>query len=315
MTHIFAQRPLELLRERRRIWEMPTAHFPLFETLTMRTSEQGLWLLLREHKRNWETNNRRKTQLPPLYPRRRTSNMRVSATRLWESLRERKRSRAMSMARLPLRKKSVMLIIAPGLCFFIAEARAELGDADDALAIAQRINNADSRARALISVAKAQTRAEDHQSARETFAAALSASRRIDSASFLAAVLRDIAKAQMRAGYVQDARDTFAAALHTARKIQYRDFRAKSLAAIAEAQAGFGDQWPARDAFAEALSVARHVSNADGRPWVFYAVAEAQANVDDFRGAMKTAVEIQVDGVRARALAVIAKILAMREKN
>ena len=199
--------------------------------------------------------------------------------------------------------------------FFIAEARAELGDADDALAIAQRINNADSRARALISVAKAQTRAEDHQSARETFAAALSASRRIDSASFLAAVLRDIAKAQMRAGYVQDARDTFAAALHTARKIQYRDFRAKSLAAIAEAQAGFGDQWPARDAFAEALSVARHVSNADDRPWVFYAVAEAQANVDDFRGAMKTAMEIQVDGVRARALAVIAKILAMREKN
>ena len=63
---------------------------------------------------------------------------------------------------------------------------------------------------------------------------------------------------------------------------------------------------------AAALSTARSIDYADWRTGALHGIAEAQAGSGDFRGAMKTAMELKD---RASVLAAIAKHLAAREKD
>ena len=232
----------------------------------------------------------------------------------------------------------------------IAEVQAKAGNKQEArntiaaaLSVARSIDSADSRVVALSAIAEVQAKAGNKQEARDTVAAALSVARSIDSADSRVVALSAIAEVQAKAGNKQEARDTVAAALSVARSIDFVISRAEALSAIAEAQAKAGNKQGARDTFAAALSVARSIDFADYRAEALGVIAKAQAeaenitarNIDDasdstgdlgdiseaqmevgnFRGAMKTAMKIEEDDVRAEVLAGIAKHLAARERN
>ena len=230
----------------------------------------------------------------------------------------------------------------------IAVAQAEAGDMDGAFATAQSIGDAYHRVGALHGIAETRAEAGYKQTALKTFATARFAVQNIHSAYLRAKTLSSIATGQAKAGSIQLARDTFAAALSAARSIDHAGNRARALRGIAEAQAGAGDMdgafatarniddagiraWAfrgiavaqaeagdaqsARDTFAVALSVARSIDDAILRAWALGDIAVAQAEAGDFRGAMKTAMGMEDDDERARALAAIAKFLAAREKK
>ena len=259
----------------------------------------------------------------------------------------------------------------------IGLAQTEVGGIDNAFAAAQSIDEAYFRAGALRKIALAQMEAGDSQSARDTLAVALSAARNIDSiddARMRADALRNIASAQAESGdmngalytarsigdadgragalrgialaqaesgdmngalytarSIGDAYDRTGAlrgivlaqaesgdidgAFATARSIDNTPGRALALSDIASAQAEAGDGPSTRDTFAAAISAARSIEDAGFRAYALSDIASARAEAGYFRGAMKTAMEIEKDGNRARALANIAKHLAAREKE
>ena len=142
----------------------------------------------------------------------------------------------------------------------IVSVQAQTGDMDGAFATARGIDNVESRAGALHDIASAQAQAGDKQSARDTFAAALSAARNIDDASSRAGALRNIAPAQAKAG---DTDGAFA----TARSIDDALFRAGALWGIASAQAEAGD-------FRDAMKTAMGIENNHARAMALTAIAK-----------------------------------------
>ena len=192
----------------------------------------------------------------------------------------------------------------------VALAQAEAGDKQAAratcasvLSFAQSTDNAHDRASALCHIALAQAKAGDKQAARATCASALSSARSIDNADV---DLIDIASAQAKAGDINGA---FA----TVRSIGKALYRVYALSNIASAQAEAGDAQSARSACACALSAAQSIDDAHGcRASALCNIASAQAKAGDFRGAMKTAMEIQWEDDRAVALVGIAECLVAR---
>ena len=192
----------------------------------------------------------------------------------------------------------------------IAVAQVEAGNKQDAqdtlaaaLSAAQNVDPRYSRIWALSAIAKVQAEAGNKQGAQDTFAAALSAARRINATYYRAVALSAIAEAQAEAGNKQGAQDTFAAALSAARSIDSESYRAETLSAIAKAQAEVEN------------ITARNIDNASDRTGDLGDILEAQMEAGNFRGAMKTAMKIEEDDARVKALAGIAKHLAARERN
>ena len=181
----------------------------------------------------------------------------------------------------------------------IASAQARVGDIGGAFATARSIDDAYYRAWALRNIASAQAESGEAQSAQKTFTNALSTARSIHEASRRADVLSGIASAQARIGDIDGA-------LATAHGM---DSRVIVWLNIASAQARVGD---IDGAFATA---ARSIDYPIRHDVVLDNIALAQAEAKDFRGAMKTAMGIEKDEKRARALADIAKHLAAREKE
>ena len=154
----------------------------------------------------------------------------------------------------------------------IAEMQAEAGNINDALSIAQEINHATNHILALRKIALEQTKAGDKQAAQGTFAFALSIARNIDNTNNRASALRDIAETQAEAGDKQAAQDTFTFALSTIQNIDSANPRVSGLRCV---------------------------------------IALAQAEAGDYRGAMKTAMEIiKKTSDRVDVLVAVARHLA-----
>ena len=119
---------------------------------------------------------------------------------------------------------------------WIAEAQAKASDAEGAarsieraLATAERIADASSRAWALANIAEAQAKASDAEGAARSIERALATAERIADASSRAWALGRIAEAQAKAGDIRGA-------LATAQRIEDEEIRAGALINIAEAQ-------------------------------------------------------------------------------
>ena len=190
-----------------------------------------------------------------------------------------------------------------------AVIQAEAGDIAAALSLARSIGSAAHRAEALSAIAVVQVMEAGNKSgARDTFAAALSVARGIDDSWLRAQTLRDIASARAETGDIT-------AALSDARSIGDAFYRARALQDIASEQAELGDSQSANDTLAAALSAVRSIEDAKHRVWVLRDIASKQVEEGNFRDAMKSAMEIEMDDERTHALANIAKNLAAREKK
>ena len=161
----------------------------------------------------------------------------------------------------------------------IAEAQADAGDFNGALTSARSIEYASPRNRTLGAIAEVQARAGD-------FEGALANARSIENAYVAANTLDAIAKAHARAG-------DFERALASARSIDRTITRAGTLGVIGEAHARAGNAQGAADTFTEALASARSIEDPVPRTDWLGRIAKAMARAGDFEGALAIARNIE----------------------
>ena len=177
----------------------------------------------------------------------------------------------------------------------IALAQAEMMNIDDALSAVKSIGGRDCRDRALCGVALARAEMGNVDDA-------LSVVESIGGGDCRDKVLRNVALIQAGAGDIDGA-------FYNARRIASTNCRAKALYGIAEAQVKKGN-------IAAALSIASSARK-DSDLYVEFmrTIAVAQAKLGNFQDMLKTAMDIEENEVRARALAAVAKYLATRKSG
>ena len=194
--------------------------------------------------------------------------------------------------------------------YAIAEAQAEAGTTGgaantltEALASAQRIEDAGQRVRAHCAIAEAQAEAGTAGGAANTLTEALASAQRIEDAGQRVWAHCAIAEAQAEAGAAGGAANTLTEALASAQRIEDAGQRVWALHVIAEAQAATGD-------VEGASATARRIESADERRRAHRAIAEAQAATGDIEGASATARRIEDVDERDQAHRVIAEAQA-----
>jgi tetratricopeptide (TPR) repeat protein len=178
----------------------------------------------------------------------------------------------------------------------VAAGWASRGLFEQALNVAEGIQEAGERAEALMAIAEAMARTGMTQQAQEAFHQALRTAEAIKGAWERAWALGAIAEAMARAGMWEQA-------LRTAEAIEGARERASALGAIAEAMARAG-MWEQALRTAEAIEGARERASALG------AIAEAMARAGMWEQALRTAEAIKGAEERAEALRAIAEAMA-----
>jgi tetratricopeptide (TPR) repeat protein len=169
---------------------------------------------------------------------------------------------------------------------------------DRALKVAEGIENAWERARALREIAEGMWKAG-------MFDQALKVAEGIEDAWRRARALREIAEEMAKAGMIDWAKEVFEQALKVAEGIEDAWRRARALREIAGemAKAGVQDEALWRDA----LKVAEGIEDADERAWALRAIAEGMAKAGMFDRALKVAEGIEDAWERAETLREIAE--------
>jgi tetratricopeptide (TPR) repeat protein len=192
----------------------------------------------------------------------------------------------------------------------VAAGWASRGLFEQALNVAEGIQEAGERAEALGAIAEAMARAGMTQQAQEAFHQALQMAEAIQRPLEQAWALRAIAEAMARAGMTQQAQEALHQALQTAKAIEGPLGRASALRAIAEAMARAGMTQQAQEAFHQALRTAKAIEEAWERAWALRAIAEAMARAGMWEQALQTAGAIEGAEERAEALRAIAEAMA-----
>jgi tetratricopeptide (TPR) repeat protein len=197
----------------------------------------------------------------------------------------------------------------------IAEAMARTGMWEQALRTAEAIKGAWKRAEALGAIAEAMARTGMTQQAQEAFHQALQTAKAIEAAWKRAEALGAIAEAMARTGMTQQAQEAFHQALRTAEAIEWARERAEALRAIAEAMARTGMTQQAQEAFHQALQTAKAIKGPRERAEALGAIAEAMARAGMtqqalWEQALRTAETIGGARAKAEALGAIAEAMA-----
>jgi tetratricopeptide (TPR) repeat protein len=225
---------------------------------------------------------------------------------------------------------------------------------EQALASAERIEDAFSRSRAYRAVALALAQAGQPKQAQEAFQQALAAAERIEWADGRSEAYRAVALALAQAGQIEQAQEAFQQALAAAERIEDADrrseaYRAVALAlaqagqpkqalaaaerienayrrseaygAVAVALAQAGQPKQAQEAFQQALAAAERIEWANGRSEAYRAVALALAQAgqpkqaqEAFQQALAAAERIEYDHWRSEAYRKVALALARARK-
>ncbi len=174
---------------------------------------------------------------------------------------------------------------------------------EQALAAAERIEDADWRSRAYRAVALALAQAGQIEQAQEAFQQALAAAERIENAYGRSEAYRKVALALAQAGQPEQA-------LAAAERIEEADERSEAYGAVALALAQAGQP-------EQALAAAERIENAYGRSEAYGAVALALAQAgqieqaqEAFQQALAAAKRIEEADKRSRAYGAVAEALA-----
>jgi hypothetical protein len=181
----------------------------------------------------------------------------------------------------------------------IAEGMAKAGMLDQALKVAEGIEKADERARALGEIAGGMAKAG-------MFDQALKVAEGIEKAEKRAWALREIAGEMAKAGMEDWAKEVFDQALKVAEGIEKADERARALREIAGEMAKAG-------MFDRALKVAEGIEEAEKRAWALREIAREMAKAGEVEGAVGI-VEREM-AVRTEGLPSILRALAERAKQ
>jgi tetratricopeptide (TPR) repeat protein len=200
---------------------------------------------------------------------------------------------------------------------------------EQALAAAERIEDADWRSSAYRAVALALAQAGQAEQAQEAFQQALAAAERIEWADGRSEAYGAVVKALAQAGQAKQA-------LEVARQIEDSDSRWWAFRAVAEALAQAGqakqaleaarqieDAWRRSNAFRavaealaqagqakQALEVARQIEDSDSRWWAVYEVVEALAQAGQAKQALEVARQIEDSDSRWWAVYEVVEALA-----
>ena len=212
------------------------------------------------------------------------------------------------------------------------DARGAVRSVEQALAVAEQIENVHSRSMALENIVDAQAGAGDAGGAMQTIERALEAAERIESDFYRNLQLATIAKTQARRGDIPGAMSTarrldagpsrasaFAAiamaqartgdipgAMSTTKLLDAGPSHVSALVAIAEAQVEAGDARGVAQSMEQALAAAVRIEE-DSRDWSLSRIAGAQARADSFPEAVATAQQIKSESRRATTFVNIAR--------
>jgi hypothetical protein len=166
-----------------------------------------------------------------------------------------------------------------------ARALAEIGDFEQARALAGEIKQAEERARALASIAMMQVRADREEDGQRTFALAKETACKIEDAEEQAKTLTWIAVTQAHAGQEAESKETLTQAKEAARQIRYEGERRCALAHMREALV---HMQLIAGRTAEAEATARGIEHEYGliRARALTAIAEAKVRVGDGKAAL-----------------------------
>jgi tetratricopeptide (TPR) repeat protein len=192
---------------------------------------------------------------------------------------------------------------------------------EQALASAERIEDAFSRSRAYRAVALALAQAGQPKQAQEAFQQALAAAKRIENAYGRSEAYGAVALALAQAGQIEQAQEAFQQALAAAERIENAYWRSEAYGAVALALAQAEQIEQAQEAFQQALAAAKRIENAYGRSEAYGAVALALAQAgqieqaqEAFQQALAAAERIENAYWRSEAYGAVALALAQAEQ-
>jgi tetratricopeptide (TPR) repeat protein len=181
---------------------------------------------------------------------------------------------------------------------------------EQALAAAERIEEADQRSEAYGAVALALAQAGQIEQAQEAFQQALAAAERIEEADQRSEAYGAVAEALAQAGQIEQAQEAFQQALAAAERIEYDYRRSRAYGAVAEALAQAGQIEQAQEAFQQALAAAERIEYDYRRSRAYGAVAEALAQAGQAEQALAAAERIEWANGRSEAYREVALALA-----
>ncbi len=199
---------------------------------------------------------------------------------------------AQGMKDAPERDAALMVIV---------QSRLEVGDLAGARNTSTSFRSDSPLVRALTSIAKAEAKSGDRETARKTFAAALKTARGMKDVPERDAVLMTIVRSQLEVGDVAGARDT---------STSFRsDFLlVEALTSIALAEAKSGHKQVARQDFAVALETVQGMEDVSERDSILWVLTEAQGRAGDVVGALNSLFRIQnVEGYQIATIVTQAK--------
>jgi tetratricopeptide (TPR) repeat protein len=174
---------------------------------------------------------------------------------------------------------------------------------EQALASAERIEDAFSRSRAYRAVALALAQAGQPKQAQEAFQQALASAERIENAYGRSEAYRKVALALAQAGQIEQA-------LAAAERIENAYGRSEAYGAVALALAQAGQPKQAQEAFQQALAAAERIEDAFSRLRAYRAVALALVQAGQTEQALASAERIENAYGRSRAYGAVALALA-----
>ena len=182
---------------------------------------------------------------------------------------------------------------------------------DRSLAVAGRIVDTYTKARALLGIAELQTERGNRSGALDTVQAAFAAYTEVESAHDWHDTLRMIAAVQIKAGDLRGSLATLDALLEVALLAGSHgggsaSAKARALADMAVVQKEAGDGKGASATFETALATAEAISDADEAGWALTEIASAQARAGDSEAARGTLEMIGSAAGKARALGILA---------
>jgi tetratricopeptide (TPR) repeat protein len=181
---------------------------------------------------------------------------------------------------------------------------------EQALAAAERIEDADWRSRAYGAVALALAQAGQIEQAQEAFQQALAAAERIEDDYRRSEAYGAVALALAQAEQIEQAQEAFTKALEAAGRIRDAFSRSRAYCSIALALAQARKAKQAQEAFQQALAAAERIEWANGRSSAYREVALALAETGQVAQALEAAGRIRDAFSRSRAYCSIALALA-----
>jgi tetratricopeptide (TPR) repeat protein len=191
----------------------------------------------------------------------------------------------------------------------LVAALVDLNQAERALDVAARIEDADERSDAYRAIAVALAQAGDTAQAQEAFTEALNAAGQIGVADWRWEAYCEVAVALAQAGDTARAQEAFTEALNAAGQIEFTYKRSGAYCEVAVALAQAGDTARAQEAFTEALKAAGQIEVVNGRSRAYNTVALALAQAGQAEWALAAAEQITDVAWRLKAYREVALAL------